>query len=120
MADATDPPKLTLQDQAVLNLLAFLSVQVMRDDRTEVALQSLARVLASGARPKHPQAIRLHRAATDLVAAREMRGRLAGGRDWAGAMFEVQGVLSDALFWRAGLALDALFPAEAITGEDAA
>lgn len=120
MTEPPPPPKLTLADQAILNLLAFLSVQVIRDDRTELAMRCLDRAVRAAGSPKHPHAIRLHRAAADLLAVQGQRGRLAGGRDWAGAMFAVQGVLADALFWRAGLALDALFPGDEAMAEGAA
>jgi hypothetical protein len=107
---ATPPatPRLSLADQALANMLGFLASQRIEDGRTALALEALAEI-APQLRPGLPVVQRLQDAAREVLAAAP--GRRKPGRGsvaWCQAMLTASAAVSEFLFWRGALAVEAL------------
>ncbi|PZQ99916.1 MAG: hypothetical protein DI533_04600 [Cereibacter sphaeroides] len=98
--------RLSLADQALANCLGFIVAQVIRDDRTEVAIAVMEELLPHVNRSSAhmPQ---ICEAAGAVLSAWPMRGRTEGATNWASALMTANNAVSDFLFWRAAMASDA-------------
>lgn len=98
-------PRLSLADQVLANALAFLAVRLISDPRREdlmIAEIREAVALASA----HPQAQRLAKAARVYLAVIDEAPHDLRHRSLAST--HIATPVADFLFWRAGLARDAL------------
>ncbi|MES2667909.1 MAG: hypothetical protein V4712_17630 [Pseudomonadota bacterium] len=110
MADA--PFRLSLADQALINLCGYLGAQTMDDANTAVALDALAEVLPHVTRT-HPLLAALAEAAGAIHTAAPNRRKI--GTTWWAACLDLDRALAAIFFWRAGGALDAFRMAQVPT-----
>ena len=108
MADRPAPMRLSLPQQAVVNLCGLLACQIFDDSRRAAALAALARILPA-ARADLPAGFGPVMQAAE-AAARHGVARAAGeqgARDWALFAGPLGRAMADFFWHRAGLALDA-------------
>jgi hypothetical protein len=99
-------PKLTLHDQAAINLAGWLTCQVFdTDPNLDLVLHQLRRVLPDMTRD-NARLSQLHRAIIAVLAAAGNRR----GMDWMKARLDLSAALAPIFFWRAAQACDALWP----------
>lgn len=106
-APAASAPKLSLHDQALINLCGWIAVQVMGDPNLDLVLDKLADTLPA-ANADHPLIGPL--VLTAGVAARAGRARATDGHAWSTARLNLGAALAPVFFNRAALALEAAAP----------
>lgn len=106
-APATPSARMTLPQQAVVNLAAFVAVSVMQDGRMPVAVDMLDHILPQARKDAPAHLMPLLDAATDLVAAYPACRKREGALAWMRANLALDAALADVFFQRAALATDA-------------
>lgn len=98
--------KLTLQDQAAINLCGWLTCQVFdTDPNLDLVLHQLRSALPGMTRD-NDRLSQLHRAIIAVLAAADNRGSM----EWMKARLDLSAALAPLFFWRAAQACDALWP----------
>lgn len=104
----TAPPmRLTLAQQAAINLAGFVAISVMTDGRMPVAIDALDNILPAAFLDAPPHLQPFLTAAAALVAAFPAARRRDGALAWMRANLTLNAVLADIFFQRAALATDA-------------
>lgn len=111
------PAKMTLEDQALINLCGWIAVLVQRHDNDALVLDLLARVLP-GVTPDHTLITPLAEAAQGLLRAAPMRN--TASMAWLVAVLALQAALAPIFFVRASLAIEARWPTAQEFAQDVA
>lgn len=109
MAEAASQPapvRLSLADQALANVLGYIALRVIEDDRDALQVSLLAELLPHVNRAQ-PQVAALAAAAAEVMAAFPQRNVKGGSMAWAQAQLTAAGAMQEFLWWRGALAFDA-------------
>lgn len=101
------PQKLSLQDQAAINLCGWIACQLMENPNMDIILANLGRILPAVTNT-NPMMARLSLSATAVIIAAP--ARRGDSMPWCMARLDLAAALSPVFFLRAALACDALWP----------
>ncbi len=104
---APTPHRLSLAQQATVNLLAYLVVSITLDDRAQLAADCLAERLPEATRDVPPGMEALFRAAGAMAAAFPARLTRDGSLAWNRANMRASAEMANLFYHRAILAIDA-------------
>lgn len=116
------PQRLTLAQQALVNVLAVVALHVHADQMRVDRMEALAQLLPEARRKAPPQMLHILDAAEEMLVAwpHVRTGKGTPGRSWASVMLDVQAALVTFFDARAFAAWHAHKEAQTAGGADAA